>query len=205
VKSDAFETTLRQALARQAAAVPAAARDRVRQRNYRPRVHSRAAVATAGLVIAALAASGGAYLAGVTPGTNGGAPGVTQLTGATITLDSYRFTLPAGFKATTAACTAPIRGGLTPSGTVGSKFAAGASAHGGCVEAALFAGKLTPPRSASTVQVGHHRCYLIAQPAEHRIALYVSVPAASGSHWVVITAKDLSQAQVVSIAARALG
>jgi hypothetical protein len=206
VNTDAFETDLRQALARQAAAVPAAAGERVRQRNYRPRVHSRAAVAGAGLVIAALAASGGAYLAGVTTGTTGGAPGATaRLTGATITLDGYRFTLPAGFKATTTACTAPIRGGLAPSARVGSKFAAAASAHGGCVEAFLFAEQLTPPSSASAVQVGHHRGYVIAQPAEHRMALYVRISAASGGHWVVITAKDLSQAEVVTITARALG
>jgi hypothetical protein len=206
VKTDAFETDLRQALARQAAAVPAAAGERVRHRDYRPRLHSRLAVASAGLVIAVLAAFGGAYLAGVTTGPTGGVPSATaRLTGATITLDGYRFTLPAGFKATTAACTAPIRGGLAPSATVGSKFSAGASAHGGCVEAVLFAGKLTPPGSASAVRVGHHQGYVMAQPAEHRIALYVSIPAASGGHWLVITAKDLSQAEVVGIAARALG
>jgi hypothetical protein len=206
VKTDAFETDLRQALAREAAAVPAAACERVRHRDYRPRAHSRAAVASAGLVIAALAASGGAYLAGVTRDSAGGVPSATSpLTGATITLDGYRFALPAGFKAITATCTAPIRGGLAPSATVGSKFAAGASAHGGCVEAALFSGKLTLPGTASAVRVGNHQGYVMAQPAEHRIALYVSIPAAGGGHWLVITAKDLSRAEVVAIAARALG
>jgi hypothetical protein len=66
VKTDAFETDLRRALARQAAAVPAVAGERVRKHNYRPRRHRRAAAAGVGPVIAALAASGGAYLAGVT-------------------------------------------------------------------------------------------------------------------------------------------
>jgi hypothetical protein len=205
MKTDAFEADLHQTLARRAAEVPAAAGDRLRQHNYRPRGHSRVTVASTGLVIAALAASGGAYLAGVTTGSTGHVPaGAARLTGATIKLDGYQFALPAGFKATTTSCTPPARGGLEPARPLSGKYAAGAAAQGGCVEAVLSAASLTPPSWASPVQVGHYQGFVMSQPAEHRIALYVDISSTQRYHWLVITAKNLSQAQVIAIAAKAL-
>jgi hypothetical protein len=203
-EADMFEADLREALARRAAEVPPQVGDRLRLGDYRPRGHSPVPVAAVGLAAAVLAA-GGVFLAGATAGTPGHAPAVARLAGATIRLDGYQFTLPAGYKPTSAPCTAPLRAGL--SGTPvpgGAAFVAGAAAHGGCVEAVLSGQGLTPPGWAVPVQVGHHRGYVMSQPQGDRITLYVDLSGAAGPRWLVITAKQLSQSQVVTLATRAL-
>jgi hypothetical protein len=206
MKTDAFEAELRQALARRAAEVPPAAARRLRHRDYRPRHHNRAGVAAAGLVSAALAASGGAYLAGMTAGGAGHAhrsAGTPRLAHATVTLAGYRFTLPAGFKTTAAPCAVHVRG-LHGAPAPGSRwFAAGAAAHLGCVEAVLTAATLTPPPEATPVHIGRYQGYLLDTPQP--ITLYVRLPAAGHHRWLVIAAKHLSAAEVSQMAARALG
>jgi len=204
--TDMFEADLREALARRAAEVPPQAGDRLRGGHYRPRGHSPAPVAAVGLAAAAaVLAAGGAYLAGATAGGPGHALAVARLTGATIRLDGYQFTLPAGYKPTSAPCTAPVRAGLNGTPVPASAaFAAGAAAHGGCVEAVLSGQDLTPPGWAVPVQVGDHQGYLMSQPREGRTVLYVDLSGAAGPRWLVITAKHLSQIQVVTIATRAL-
>ena len=202
--TDMFEADLREALARRAAEVPPQVGDRLRHGDYRPRGHGPVPVAAAGLAAAVLAV-GGTYLAGATGGSAGHAPAAARLAGTTIRLDGYQFTLPAGYKPTSAPCTAPVRAGLNGTPVPGSAlFAAGAAAHGGCVEAVLSGQDLTPPGWAVPVQVGHHQGYVMSQPRGDRITLYVDLSGAASPRWLVITAKQLSQIQVVTIATRAL-
>jgi hypothetical protein len=208
MRTDSFEVELRETLARRAAEVPAEASDRLRRNNYRPRSRSRAGVATAGLAAAALVASGGVYLAEATVGPvshRHASTGTPALTGATVVLAGYRFNLPAGFKTTTPPCIGQIPGWpqwVQVSGN--QRFAAGASAHAGCIAAVLSADNITPPQIAAPVRIGRYQGYLLAQP-RHQITLYVDIYRSGKYHWLVIAANHLSFLQVSDIASRALG
>jgi hypothetical protein len=159
------------ALARRAAEVPAHAADRLKQLNYRPRTMRGQPAAAVGLAIAVLAAGGG-YLAS------------SLFTSVNVTPVSVAdFRLPAGFTATGTQC-APLPPGAgawhATHGEAG--FAAGASVHGGCVEAALVAQAIRPPGSATPTPVGRYHGFMTAQASDRTITLYVEIPAAKGCH-----------------------
>lgn len=206
MKTDAFESDLRQALGSRAAEVPAEAVDRLQQRDYRPRQRSRVTLAGAGLVIAALAASAGAYL-GEAGSAGGRVPArMAKAAGTTVRLEGYTFALPAGFKIGHTTCTPPKRGGLHGVPVKQSKwFEAGAAAHDGCVEAVLSAAELTPPPHAVPVQIGRYQGYLASQPQGHGVALFTDIAGSGSYRWLVVLARNLSGNQVVNMADRALG
>ncbi len=211
MKTDNIEGSLRQALAQRAAEIPVQAGDRLRQLDYRPRSRPRlAGVLAAGVVVAALAAGGSAYLSGAgqsRPHSPGGS--VAPPAGATISLAGYTFKLPAGFRATDQKCPPPSGGtaGSAPAAG-GTRFAAGAAAHGGCVEVLMTSP--APQPSGDPVQVGPYQGYVVSVAASRQVTLQVEVPAvpgdqqAQGSRDLVVSARNLSQNQVIEIAARAL-
>jgi hypothetical protein len=192
--TDDFEASLRDALARKAAEVPAHAADRVKQRNYRPRTMRGRPVAAAGLATAVLAAGGGYLASSLSAPAN-----TTQVRLAA-------FTLPAGFTATTTQC-APLPPGVTAGRTARGQagFAAGASAHGGCVEAALVPQAVPAPATAEPIPVGRYQGFMTAQAPDRTITLYVEIPAAEGAQELVVVARNLSGNQVTEIARRTLG
>lgn len=198
--TDELEADLRTALARRAAEVPTEAADRLCGRDYRPRSRDWRA-ATAGMAIAATTAVTGGYLAWVfADGTNHPPTTSAKQASATIQLDGYRFALPAGFKATAAPCGQRLPGMPAPGS---SRFAAGAAAHGGCVEAVLST-QADPPAASSTLTIGRHLAFVSAGQPTAAIELYVDIHSDSSYRWLVIAATDLSQRQVVTIAAKAL-
>ncbi len=192
--TDDIEAGLRDALARKAAEVPARAADRLKQLNYRPRTMRGQPATVVGLVIAVVAASGG-YLASSLTAPENATP---------VSLAAFR--LPAGFTATRTQC-APFPPGVSAQrparGEAG--FAAGASVHGGCVEAALVAQAVRPPNSATPAQVGRYQGFMTTQAPDRTITLYVEIPAAKGAQELVVVARSLSGNQVVEIARRTLG
>jgi hypothetical protein len=191
-------------LAVRAAEVPAETAERLRQLDYRPRVRSWVPAVTAGLAVMTLAVSGGAYVAATAASGTGAPASHPAPARPAIALDGYQFELPAGFKPADTRCTAPGRGGSPPAPAPPGRFAAGARAHGGCMQVMLSAGHIALQRPAVPARVGPYSGFVAAQPAEHRVALYVEIPSA-GRRWLVITALRLSAAQVISIAARAVG
>jgi hypothetical protein len=202
-----IEGSLRQALAQRAAEVPAQAGHRLRGLDYHPRCRSRSAtagVAGAGLAVTALAVGGGAYLAGGGPAAAHPATAAAR-TGSVITLSDYTFKLPAGFKPTTRQC-APLPPGPAGATTVpgNARFAAGAAAHGGCVEVLLADTAVQPPAGASPVQVGPYRGFTVSAPGSQQVTLYVRVPTAQGDRELVVEARNLPESHVLQIAARAL-
>ncbi len=211
MKTDEIEGGLREALARRAAEVPAQSGDRLRQLNYRPRGSVRPTAIGAGLAVAALAAGGGAYLAGGAAG--GSAPdrssaAPAQPAGASIQLDGYTFKLPAGFRATSQHCATSARG--TSATAASARFAAGAAAHGGCVEVLFLTRPLRVPGDATPVKVGPYQGYaqVSPSPSRHpilRLAVYGELLGTTGTSELIISAKNLSENQVINIAARALG
>jgi hypothetical protein len=210
MKTEEIEGGLREVLARRAAEVPGQAGDRLRKLNYRPRGSVRPMAAGAGLAVAALAAGGGAYLAEGTAGVSTpdrSSATAAQAAGASIQLDGYTFKLPVGFKATGQHCTAPGHGGTPVAGSA--RFAAGAAAHGGCVEVLLLTRPLPVPGDATPVKVGPYQGYLQASPSalRHpilRLAIYGKFPGTNSTSELIVSAKNLSESQVINIAARAL-
>jgi hypothetical protein len=209
MKTDAFEDELRQALGGRAAEVPAAAVDRLRQRNYRPRGHSRVTLAGAGLVVAALAASAGAYLAGAPAGSghvpagDGHVPaGVAEAAKTTVRLDGYTFSLPPGFKTGHAQCTAPE---FAIPVQQSKQFEAGAVAHDACVQVVLTTLALNHPSAAVPIPVGRYHGYLLRQPQAHRIILFTDISSPGNPRALVVAARNLSESQVFNMVGRALG
>lgn len=197
----AFEKDLREALARRAAEVPASAGDSLRQRSYRPRIHSPMRAMAPVLGAAVIAASAGAYLAGAVPG---GGPAVSPGPGTSIVLDGHRLTLPPGFKRSHRHCVAPRRGLPGVPVPASARFAAGATAHGGCVEALFTSVRVDPPASASRIRVDGDQGYLVAPRQQRRVALYVKLPGTGHYGWLVIAAYDLPSRDVVSMGDRTL-
>lgn len=113
----------------------------------------------------------------------------------------FRFKLPAGYKTVDSPCAAspsPIPG--TPLTVIGG-LAAAASADGGCIEAGLTGWALTVavPQGVQSVKVGPYQGFLSSSPTE-TVILYVAIPAADGTHYLVLTSVGLSADQVVSVA-----
>jgi hypothetical protein len=85
------------------------------------------------------------------------------------------------------------------------RFAAGAAAHGGCVEVLLNNSTFQPPSDAAPVQVGSHQGYMVSDAAKRSAILVVELSAtAQGGQELVVSARNLSQKLVIEIAARAL-
>jgi uncharacterized protein (UPF0147 family) len=108
MRTDAFETDLRQALARRAAEVPGTTADRLRHRNYRPRAHSRVIMASAGLVAAA-AVSAAVATTALSPASHQPGPPaharlaawtVTKLADGNISVTINQFKDPSGLQST---------------------------------------------------------------------------------------------------------
>jgi hypothetical protein len=192
--TDDIEADLRDALAQKAAEVPAHAADRLKQLNYRPRTMRGQPAAVVGLATAVLAAGGG-YLASSLSTTSQNATPVSLAA----------FTLPAGFTATRMPC-APLPPGVGAqhAGHGEAGFAAGASAHGGCVEAALISQAVRPPSSATPTPVGRYQGFMTGQASDRTITLYVEIPTAKGAQELVVVARNLSGNQVADIARRTL-
>ncbi|GEM_PF-5950114 len=191
--TDDIEASLRDALAWKAAAVPAHAADRLMHLDYRPRAMRRPPTAAAALATAVLAAAGG-YLASSLPASDATTP---------VSLAAFR--LPAGYTATSAPC-APLPPGIgAPRAAHGEAgFAAGAAAHGGCIEAALAARAVRPPSGATPTPVGRYEAFMTKQTPDQTITLYIATPAAKGAQELVIVARNLSASQVIDIARRTL-
>jgi hypothetical protein len=191
--TDQFEADVRAALASRAAEIPAQAAERLAGKDYRPRSLSWRSVA-AGTAVAALAAVAGGYL------TSAATSGSSHSPGTIIQLDSYQFTLPAGFKSTATPCIHSVNGVPAPGST---RFAAGAAAHGGCVQVVLAA-QGRPPATASPITIGLYRAFMVADQPDAAITLYVDIHGSSNYRWLVISTAELSRQQTVGIAAKAL-
>jgi hypothetical protein len=126
-----------------------------------------------------------------------------RLSGGTIQLASYRFRLPAGFRASTSACQFSLPAGLQPLKqwlqVQDGGFSAAASAEGGCVEALLIAGGSPVPSEAEQTAVGPYTGFL-ASPGSSQEVLYVQIPAAQGDHYLVLLADGLTSEELVAIA-----
>jgi hypothetical protein len=145
-------------------------------------------------------------------GSNGHPPGVhrdhalrvttpSSSTAPIMRLAGLRFKLPAGYKTVDSPCTAspsPIPG--TPLTVIGGLTAA-ASADGGCIEAGVTSWALTGavPQGVKPVQVGPYHGFLSSGPTEI-VTLYVAIPVADTTHYLVLTSVGLSADQVVAIA-----
>lgn len=177
-----LEDELRQTFARAGAGieVPEAARMRLRERNYHPRPMHRGAVGAVGAV--ALAAATGIA---VPLALGGGSAAVAS--GAKIRLDSYTFTMPAGYHPARRPCLLGIgihiphivSGGKGISGIglpkVPPQMRAAASTDGGCVGLMLSPAYRPKPGSpdpyaigGSPVLVGGHKALLYDVPAAQR-------------------------------------
>jgi hypothetical protein len=118
--------------------------------------------------------------------------------GPAIQLAGYTFTMPAGFTAIAKPCTPmPDQASLPTRGS--NPFAAAASSEGGCLEVSLAAGPAVIPDTAQAIQVGPYQGFVSHGPAAN-LTLYIEMPAADGHHDLILTARKLSQAQVVAIA-----
>jgi hypothetical protein len=127
-------------------------------------------------------------------------PSLLPLTGPTLRLANFSFTLPAGFVTVDNPCTAvPGSSGGDP--ITGARAAA--SAAGGCLEVAYAVGPGTaPPTDAQPVRIGGYQAFLSTSSATSE-ALYVAIPPADGGgdqYLVVLTAVDLSARQLIAIA-----
>jgi hypothetical protein len=193
MNTEQIEAGLRDALARRAAQVPAHASDRLKQVDYRPRTGGPRSAVALGLGAAALALGSAAAYFAVGP----------DRPADTTQISLAAFQLPPGFTPTRGEC-APlpqgVGGWMSEPGPTG--FAAGASAHGGCVEAFLLSQALQPPATAAPTQVGPYQGF-IASAASRTITLYVKVPGARSKE-LVIGARNLSADQVITIARRVL-
>jgi hypothetical protein len=173
-------------------------RPRARQRTRRT------AGAVAGAVALALVAVGAVALVRVTSGPSGSPvreashpAQTTPLAGPVIRLAGYSFPLPAGFTIADHPCApGPAQ--------QASRFAAAASAKGGCLEAFLAAGHAgEAPPNAQAVRVGPYRAFAVHGPRSS-VRLYVKMPAFDGGHALVLMARRLSLSLVVTIAAAGL-
>ena len=202
-RHDTIELEVRAALADQAARIPADTAARLVHRDYHPRTRSAAPIAAVGLATVAAVATASFYAAGLAQQHPAGS--MTRASAQTIRLDGYTFTLPAGFAKKGTSCALPPPPGLngTPAPRTAA-YAAGAAAHGGCVGLIFTSQQLTPPASATPVQVGQDQGFLASDPATQSLTLYVSISTPASTPWLVITATRLSQSQVTNMAGRAL-
>jgi len=196
MNTDEIEGGLRDALASRAAEVPAQAGDRLRQHNYRPRTRGRRlpAVVGTGLALVALAAGGGAYLASGSPEANTHPARPPEAASAppnaaSIQLAGYTFTLPAGFKPTNKNCGTPP-GAPT---SFDSRFAAGASADGGCFLVSVVL--LQQATDATPVQIGPYQGYVSSYPAKRLVIL--TIGQAPDRH-ISIVARGPTESQVIA-------
>jgi hypothetical protein len=128
--------------------------------------------------------------------------------GVTLRLAGYDFALPAGFQAFDGQCSnssSPDRKELKP------HWKSARASDGGCVEVevVLAAGTAVVPPSAEPVPVGSYQGYLLtASPATTQSStgetLYVVIPSAQGDSYLVLSAVDLTPAQLIAIAEAAL-
>jgi hypothetical protein len=200
---DTMEPEVRAALAGQASLAPADAAARLSRRDYHPRTRSAASIAAAGLVAVAAVATASFYATGHAQPRH--PVPESQASAQTIRLDGYTFKLPKGFAKKGTSCALPPPAGLTGTPAPNSAaYAAGATAHGGCVGLVLTRQQVTPPGSATPVQVGQNQGFLEADPATHSLTLFVSIPTSGSASWLVITATGLSESQVTNMAGRAL-
>ena len=116
----------------------------------------------------------------------------------TITLDGYRFRLPAGYRRSSAACE-PVTSTPGRPMTVIYAVRAAASAEGGCLDVTLMAGSSLVPPDAQAVVVGPFNGFLMAQGSE-RETLYLGIPVADGDHYLVLAAQGLTPAQLLAVA-----
>jgi hypothetical protein len=117
--------------------------------------------------------------------------------GSTMKLVNYTFALPSGFTSTIDPCAASGPGPATPV-PVMEGFGAAASAEGGCVEA-LLTSSATIPSGAQPVAVGSYQGYMVSSgPSDE--SLYVTIPTAEGTRYLVLLAHGLTPDQVVTIA-----
>lgn len=63
---------------------------------------------------------------------------------------------------------------------------------------------VTPPASATPIQIGQYQGFLATQPTDQGLTLYVSIGTTGSTPWLVITSTGLSQSQITSMAIRAL-
>lgn len=148
------------------------------------------------VVLAAVAVLAAAALAATELHQRGGSPalGGQRLTGAALSLAGYRFRTPAGFEDSSVSC--------GPSAT--DRFAAAASADGGCVEAFFMlssGGSPLVPAGAEPVGVGAYQGHLVSQGDPQWLVLYVDLPELGDtSQDVVIRAQGLTAEQLVAVA-----
>jgi hypothetical protein len=132
--------------------------------------------------------------------------------GVTLRLAGYDFALPAGFQTFDGQCSnasSARRKELKPH-----VWKSARASDGGCVEVevVLAAGTAVVPPSAAAepVLVGSYQGYLLtASPATNAVnptgeTLYVAIPSAQGDSYLVLSAVDLTPAQLIAIAEAAL-
>jgi len=117
--------------------------------------------------------------------------------GSTMKLVNFTFDLPSGFTATIDPCAASGPGPATPV-PVMEEFGAAASADGGCIEAFLSSSVTIPP-GAKPVDVGSYQGFMASSGPSNE-SLYVTIPSAEGTHYLVLLAHGLTSEQVVAIA-----
>jgi hypothetical protein len=78
-----------------------------------------------------------------------------------------------------------------------------ASADGGCLEVALAAGSDVVPDGAMEIAVGTYEGYL-STASNGDLTLFVAIPAAYGTNYLVLAAEGLTQQQLVAIATSGL-
>jgi hypothetical protein len=216
-RGEAARSQARDALS---AAITAAAPPAPQPRTDRAaRLRRRVAVAALGALIVA----GGSWYAATTHARGSGAPlthaTTLTLSGVPIKLAAYTFKTPQDYRpALTYACPSapgessgaepvPVLGGITSAIPQG----------GGCLFFALSAGGLYgPPASSQPIAVGSYAGFLfdgvdlvngtVIAPGmtASSTTLFVMIPAASGSHYLVLSSTTLSDDDLVQVAASGL-
>ena len=182
------------------------------RRRTRRRQHG-AAYALGAAAAAALA------VALVLPSGSSGPARSNEQHGAVLQLASYHFALPRGFVPRASTCaTSPLppaaQGGNGAVHEVGANpvtvfqamraaASSAASVDGGCVELALAAGRDIVPAGTPQVVVGTYQGYLVTAP-NGDLTLFVAIPAAYGTHYLVLASEGLTQQQLVAIAVSGL-
>lgn len=135
--------------------------------------------------------------------------------GAVLELASYRFSLPSGFVPQDAACTTPPSVPVPQDGnqavhqvganpeTVLQAMRSAASSDGGCLEAALASGSDVVPADATEIAVGDYEGYL-STASNGDLTLFVAIPVAYGTNYLVLASEGLTQQQLVAIATSGL-
>ncbi|HKU57903.1 MAG TPA: hypothetical protein VJP41_12900 [Gaiellaceae bacterium] len=156
------------------------------------------------LVGAAVVAAGVAAIAsGLLATSRSGGAGHGALSGAKLQLAGYHFRTPAGFTASSTACSSVHQAG--PPTAEQNGFAAAGSADGGCVEAyfMISSSGSAIPDGAQPVDVGADQGYLVQQDGSETATLYVVLPGLKGGFdWqaLVLFSKGLTTDQLVAVA-----